>query len=251
MITRQTFKAGWLPDTPDWRDHDYKLHMPGPLLPKVDLREYAPEVYDQGDIGSCTAQALCGCYHYNELKTSHPNTFKPSAMFVYYNERVILGTVDVDSGAMLRDGIKSMAKQGVCREEMWPYNPEFLWPKPTDTAYAFAATEVVTKYERIPQSLTFMRDCLCHGHPFVFGTMLYDNFFEVGSDGVVGMPRPGDKDCGGHAMACFGFDHERRMFLVRNSWGSGWGENGYCWMPYDYLTTSGLSEDFWTIQAVR
>src|SRR6476661_6289501 len=121
--SRKIKRYGWIPDIPDQRDYLYAA-PPAFLraLPaRVDLRKQCPPVYDQGQLGSCTANAIGGAIEFDQMKEKLPQIFIPSRLFIYYNERVIEGTVNIDAGAMLRDGIKTVAKQGACPEPMWPY----------------------------------------------------------------------------------------------------------------------------------
>src|SRR4030095_2793109 len=117
---RKIKRYGWIPDIPDQRDFLYAAPPAflRALPPKVDLRKKCPPVYDQGQLGSCTANAIAGAIEFDQMKEQLPQIFLPSRLFIYYNERVIEGTVDSDSGAMLRDGIKTVAKQGACPEPM-------------------------------------------------------------------------------------------------------------------------------------
>jgi len=120
--TRSSKWYGWLPDLPDHRDLFYSAVAPrkATLPRKIDMRSKCSPVDDQGQLGSCTANALVGALEFLELKDG-AQFVDLSRLFVYYNERVIEGTVDQDSGAFIRDGIKSVAKQGVCTESEWPY----------------------------------------------------------------------------------------------------------------------------------
>src|SRR5882672_3101009 len=113
---------GWLPDLPDHRDRLYAaVHRIAARLPRsVDLRPHCSPVEDQGDLGSCTGNALAGAVEFLEKKARIPLT-NVSRLFIYYNERVIEHSVSEDSGAMIRDGIKTLVKQGVCAESRWPY----------------------------------------------------------------------------------------------------------------------------------
>lgn len=173
-----------------------------------------------------------------------------SRLFIYYNERVIINTVDSDSGAMLRDGIKTLVKQGVCDEGLWPYDTKKFSAKPSSKCYRDAENHQVTSYRRI-LNVREMKTCLAEGFPFVFGFMVYESFEtrEVARTGVVRMPGKGEAALGGHAVMAVGYDDSSARFLVRNSWGLGWGMKGYFTMPYPYLESRELSDDFWTIRA--
>ena len=248
--TRLKFGYGWLPDLPDHRDTLYgAVHrMPATLPPSVDLRRLCSAVEDQGDLGSCTGNALAGAVEFLEKK-DRLTVVNVSRLFIYYNERAIEHSVNADAGAMVRDGIKTLVKQGVCSEKRWPYVISRFTLKPSRACYKEAADHQVTAYARL-QTLDEMRACLADGYPFVFGFTVYEAFasVEVARTGVVSMPKPRERMIGGHAVLAVGYDHAKRRFLVRNSWGSGWGMKGYFTMPYDYLGNRDLSDDFWTIR---
>lgn len=241
---------GWLPDLPDQRDFLYSVrHRLPPALPGiVDLRAHCSPVEDQGALGSCTAQALVGAMEYLENKDQI--AFKDlSRLFVYYNERALIGTIRWDSGATLRDGIKTLAKQGVCSEKKWPHVIDRFTRKPTKACYTEGLDHQITLYERIV-TLDDMLSCLSEGYPFVFGFSVYESFEsgDVGTTGVAVLPAPEERLLGGHAVVAVGYDGQTRRFLVRNSWGVRWGKKGYFWMPYTYLEDRNLSDDFWTIR---
>src|SRR5438105_15827754 len=125
----------------------------------VDFREACPPVYDQGALGSCTANAIAGALEFDQMKQELADVFEPSRLFIYYNERVMEGTVDEDSGAMLRDGIKTVAKQGAPHEPLWPYVISKFRSKPSAKAYADAARHPAVLYERILQQAAQLRGC--------------------------------------------------------------------------------------------
>jgi C1A family cysteine protease len=176
----------------------------------------------------------------------------PSRLFIYYNERVIEGTVSSDSGAQIRDGIKTVASQGVCPEPEWPYDITKFTSKPPAKAYKDAATDRAVSYQSLIQDLNQMKGCLASGYPFVFGFTVYESFesLAVANSGHAPMPAPSERAIGGHAVIAVGYDDSNQWFLVRNSWGRGWGLAGYFTLPYAYLIQSGLSSDFWTIRIV-
>jgi len=250
---RPTARYGWIPDLPDHRDHIYGAPLPvlAALPPSVDLRAACPKVYDQGQLGSCTANAIAAAFEFDLAKQALAD-FMPSRLFIYYNERRIEGTVDSDSGAMIRDGIKSVSKQGVCAEDTWPYDIAKFADEPGGQAYAQARGHRVLSYQRIPQVLNQMRGCLAHGYPFVFGFQVYESFEskEVAQTGVAPLPGTTEQALGGHAVLCVGYDDASARFLVRNSWGTGWGMDGYFTLPYTYLTERNLASDFWAIVKV-
>lgn len=238
---------GWIPDLPDKRDQLYlKIKRLVPLPVVVDLRGFCSTVEDQGSLGSCTAQALVGNIEFLDVKDGggHEDL---SRLFVYYNERKIEGTIHVDSGAMLRDGIKTLNRDGVCEESLWPYKISDFAKRPSADCYKRARKNQIVSYHRV-LSLQEMLNCLAEGFPFVFGFTVYDNLMseEVTETGVLEMPGEDDKTQGGHAVMAVGYDMNKRTFLVRNSWGVGWGMDGYFTMPFEYLEV--LADDFWTIR---
>jgi C1A family cysteine protease len=245
---------GWIPDLPDQRDFLYAAPMAflRALPDSADLRDQCPPVYDQGQLGSCTANAIGGAIEFDQMKENLPQVFVPSRLFIYYNERVIEGTVSSDSGAMIRDGIKSVAKQGACPEPMWPYMIDKFRLKPSATCYTEAAKHTAASYQRLIQSLSQMQGCLASGYPFVFGFTVYESFESstVARIGHAPMPGSSERVLGGHAVCAVGYDNDKRWFICRNSWGTSWGMSGYFTLPYDYLANSDLSADFWTIRVV-
>jgi C1A family cysteine protease len=165
--TRSKSKAtgkgyGWVPDLPDQRDFLYAAPMAflRALPESVDLRAQCPPVYDQGQLGSCTANAIEGAIEFDQMREKLPQVFVPSRLFIYYNERVMEGSVSSDSGAMIRDGIKSVAKQGACPEPMWPYVIAKFTNKPPAVCYSEAAKHTAVSYQRLIQSLLQMQGCL-------------------------------------------------------------------------------------------
>jgi C1A family cysteine protease len=247
-------RFGWSPDLPDARDHLYAA-APAVLsaMPaSIDLRSKFPTPYDQGQLGSCTGNAIAGAIQFERRKQLLSPDFVPSRLFIYYNERVIEGTVGTDAGAQIRDGIKSVTKQGVCSETTWPYTITKFTKKPSAAAYKEAAKYTATSYSRLTQTLNQLKGCLASGFPFVFGFTVYDSFesTQVAKTGVVPMPASGEKVLGGHAVCAVGYNDTQHRFIVRNSWGTTWGQKGYFTMPYAYLTDNNLSDDFWTIRLV-
>jgi C1A family cysteine protease len=244
---------GWIPDLPDHRDHMFSaVYRAIPKLPaSVDLRATCSPVEDQKALGSCTANALVGALEFLERKDGVPFT-DLSRLFVYYNERVIEHTVSSDSGAMLRDGIKTLTKQGVCSEKKWPYVLTKFKNKPTKACYAEARTHLITSYQRI-QTLVDMCSCLAAGYPFVFGFTVYASFesSQVDKTGVVPMPATGEAVLGGHAVVAVGYNDSDQRLLARNSWGPSWGQKGYFTIPYNYLTSPQLAGDMWTIRLAQ
>ncbi len=262
LTKRQVKWYGWARDLPDHRDLMYGAPMmKAPLPAAVDLRkELTVAAYDQGELGSCTGNAIAAAVQFARIRAAAKPDFIPSRLFIYYNERDIEGTTNEDSGAQIRDGMKAVAKLGVCPESSsppqpsdWPYEIARFTVKPPAPCYAFGEKYQITSYRRIPQILTQLRSCLASGFPFVFGFSVYESFesAEVTKTGVVELPAGNEHLLGGHAVLAVGYDDKQQRFIVRNSWGTDWGKNGHFTMPYAYLTDQQLSADFWTVRLVE
>lgn len=243
---------GYVRDLPDYRDHLYAQKMPREVVPleqlpsSVDLREKCPSIYDQGNLGSCTANAVGAAIQFIH---SH---IMPSRLFIYYNERSIEGTVEYDAGGQLRDTIKAVVQVGVCDESLWEYDITKFADKPSATCYRKAKEDIVAEYLRVT-GLQEMKSCLAAGFPFIFGFTVFDSFEseEVTKSGVVNLPEITETPKGGHAVMCVGYDDLSERFIVRNSWGEDWGQKGYFTMPYAYVADSQFADDMWTIRAMR
>lgn len=252
-------KFGWIPDVPDARDYAYAapLRFASNLPAKVDLRKKCPPVFNQGSLGSCTANALTAAVEYGK-KNQKQKVVRLSRLFLYYNERVMMGTVNSDSGAYLRDGIKSLNKQGVCPEKEWRYSSSTrpgakYTQKPSASCYKSALNNRIKAYYRITNGLMGIKQCLAEGFPISFGFAVFESFLseQVATKGIMPMPDVyRESMLGGHAVLAVGYDDETQMVLVRNSWGKKWGDNGYFWMPYEFIGNSNFCLDFWTIREV-
>jgi C1A family cysteine protease len=234
---------------------DFMLALePAKTLPKrVSLRSGMPPVYDQGNLGSCTANSIGSILEFNELKQDEPNVGTPSRLFIYYNERVMEGTVKQDSGAEIRDGIKSVAQLGAPLETAWPYVLKKFASKPPASVYKVALKRKALRYSRVTQDAIAIQNVLASGYPIAFGFSVYESFEKVGKNGIVPMPSPNESTIGGHAVVAIGYKTIRGQlyFECRNSWGRTWGDHGYFWMPAGYVTSSSLARDFWVIDEVE
>jgi C1A family cysteine protease len=264
---RKHKRYGWIPDLPDNRDLPYLAphSILRALPPSVDLRPAFAKIpaYDQGQLGSCTANAIAGALQYDQNAQKEPKVM-PSRLFIYYNERKIEGTVQSDSGAMIRDGIKSVAKVGACSEKIWPYSddtkdhPSPFQKEPTPSAYADADKHQALSYHRVPHNLLAMKACLAEKFPFVLGFTVYDSFEDSSWFGSGQMPNPGPNEgvLGGHAVLVVGYDDSIQSFIVRNSWGTSWAKHGYFFMPYLFAMSTDVqgrsnTNDFWTIRQIE
>ena len=244
---RYTKNYGWLPDIPDQRDYLYSAIRPVIRLPKkIDLREGCSEIEYQGKLGSCTAQALAGNIEFLDKKIDGEYT-DVSRLFIYYNERVLMDAIDYDSGASLRDGIKTLKNDGACHEETWPYIISRFDKKPLQKCYDEGKLHLIESYHRL-HTISELLTCLAEGYPFVFGFAVYESFEsqDTKRTGIVHMPTKDEIQIGGHAVMAIGYAQTDKRFLVRNSWGKKWGMAGYFTMPFEYLET--LADDFWTIR---
>lgn len=245
-------KLGWKRDLPDPRDHKFKV-LPQITLPTwVDLREKCPPIYDQGQIGSCTANAMGGAFQFEQMKQNIPN-FMPSRLFIYYNTREYEGTVNEDAGATLRNTMKMMVDKGTCPETLWSYNKCYR-KKPSDNCYTEGLKNQVVEYLRVTHAMYDIKYALAEGNPVAFGMMLYESFMNesVARSGIIPMPNLAqESSVGGHAVLLVGYDDSKNCFIVRNSWGTSWGDKGYFYLPYEYVSLPNLTADYWTIKLVE
>jgi C1A family cysteine protease len=254
-MVRKIQRYGWVPDLPDQRDRPYAAprRVLAALPKSCDLRPLCPPVLDQGELGSCTANAIANAHRFDQMKQGSAGHFLPSRLFIYYNERAIEGTVKEDAGAQIRDGIKTLAKQGACPEARWPYDIAKFAKRPPAPAYREAEKHQAIRYQRLTPTLRQLKGCLAEGYPFVFGFSVYESFESaaVARTGKAPLPAKDERSIGGHAVLATGYDDRRQRFIVMNSWSASWGDKGYFTLPYAYLTNQSLADDFWTIRVVE
>ena len=232
-------------DKPDHRDILFSIDEVAALPPMVDLRPHCSPVVDQGELGSCTANAIVsGLREYLELKAGE-KLIPLSRLFLYYEERVLENTVAEDSGAYIRDGMKVMNQIGVCPEFEVPYNIAQFTVAPTPKQVADARPFVISEYHRVT-SLNLMKAALAGNQPVVIGINVYESFESaaVAKTGIVPTPKAKEKLLGGHAVCAVGYDDKKSWAIVRNSWGASWGDKGYFYLPYTYFTKN--VTDMWT-----
>ena len=254
LAVRTQKRYGWRPDHPDMRDFLMAVEPAKALPRRVSLRAQMPPVYDQGQLGSCTANSIGAILEFNEMKQTELDAATPSRLFIYYNERAMEGTISQDSGAEIRDGIKSVAQLGAPPETAWPYVIGKFARKPPAKAYTAALKHQAIRYARVSQTQMGIQNILAGGYPISFGFTVYESFErDVGPDGVVPMPEPDESTLGGHAVVALGYRQIRRQlyFECRNSWGPDWADDGYFWLPASYVTSQSLARDFWVIEQVE
>ncbi|MCK9576265.1 MAG: C1 family peptidase [Clostridia bacterium] len=232
-------------DPEDERDFKFCVSAPVQLPDKVDLSNKCSPIVNQGTLNSCTANAIgSGMFEYMWIKAG--NVIKNfSRLFLYYNERNMEGTVKQDCGAYIRDGMKTLCNDGICTEPSWPYIIRKFSKKPDNICYEEAVNYKILSYNRV-QGQNQIKQCLAQGNCIVAGIWVYESFEsqEVASTGMVPMPESTEKNLGGHAVLIVGYDDTVQRFKLRNSWGNGWGDKGYFYIPY--LVFDKLVMDMWT-----
>ncbi|CAF1147020.1 unnamed protein product [Rotaria sordida] len=232
---------------------DHVLYSTDQLPPKVDLRPDMTPVEDQSRIGSCSANSLAGAYEYL-LKKVNGSNIDMSRLFIYYNGRTKKSTAVTDKGCSMTDAIEALEEFGTCFESVWPYDITSVNVRPNDQAYEQAKDHQITEALKININLDEMKSCLAQGFPFAFGLRLYKSFDKASKTGVVPIPNEDEQsrtEHGRHALLAVGYSDQSRAFIVRNSWGEDWGDKGYCYIPYDYMTNSNFCFDAWTIRQVE
>ena len=244
------FSLIWKEDKLDTRDYLYQATAKS--NPKiVDLRLYCSTIENQGSLGSCTGQSIAGAIELLNKRNGNPTDV--SRLFIYSYERLMLGTINYDSGAYIRDGIKATNKYGASLERYWPYDIKRFKQEPINEAKIDAQQRKVTRYERV-LNFNGCIDALSNGYPVVMGFRVYDSFMTASVAKTGNMPYPNTKRerlLGGHAVLLVGYNQTKKMFIARNSWGTGWGDKGYFYMPFNVVTNTGMSSDYWIIKEVN
>ena len=238
-------KYGWLPDLIDQRDKIFSAPRIKECPGSVSLLEYCAPIENQTTTSSCTAHGIVGNLEILEKK-SKTNFYDISRLFIYYNTRMIRGIEDTDGGAYIRDGIKSLVRFGYCSEKLWQFNEGKINTKPDRKSYKEAKRHLIKEYSRI-LNITDIIKCIASGYPVIFGITLYESFESktVAKTGKISIPKMKERVIGGHCMLIIGYDIETKLFLVRNSWSSKWGDNGNCYIPFEYMEQA---SDMWTVR---
>ena len=239
---------GWRPKLPTTKFPLYSARVEAASLPPlIDLRPVFPPAYDQGQLGSCTGNGWAGAVEYLFRKQGLPD-FTPSRLFIYYNERVHDNDVATDAGAAISDGAQVVTTLGCPQETLWPYEIAEFAAEPPPPVYADGLKHLELSVQQVDQDLTAMKEVLAQGDPIVIGFTVYESFEgpQVAQTGIVPMPSKHEKVVGGHCVVIAGYDDSKTSFIIRNSWGTEWGIDGYAYMPYAYLTNPRLASDFWT-----
>lgn len=250
LTPRKIQGFGWKRDLPDIRDKVYRASTIT-LPPATDLRgdPNMPDIWDQGPLGACTAFGSGAALEFERRKQGLAD-FSPSRLYIYYNARVIGHSTREDSGAQIRDVIKGIAKVGAPPEELWPYDTDKFARRPPRKAYTEGRKHLALQYQSVPQNEQAMKAALAARSLLVIGFTCYESLesAETARTGDVPMPSTTENVIGGHCVALTGYNDSWGKYLFRQSWGTGWGNEGYGTLPYDYLHNPSLAGDFWVIQ---
>lgn len=265
---------GYKPSLSDIRNYKLRFATAVDLPAKVDLCDtgFVPDVWDQGGLGSCVSHGVDFAYGFDLAKQGEQRNWNGSRLFIYYNGRVRENTVSEDSGLTITDGIKALNEYGTPPAEDWPYVEPNFAVRPPEKAYNDGKLHEAVRYAEVAQTANDMRSCLAAGVPFVIGFTVYNSFESnaTAANGVVRMPASGESVLGGHCIAAVGYLSGADLiaelrakgrpvtnvystlvyYKMRNSWGTAWGDGGYCYMPEGYLASTRLAGDFWTVQSV-
>ena len=247
----------WRRQIPDKRDFKFDPTLTHSAR-QADLIDYAPHAYDQGNEGSCTGHGTACAIYVSEHVTDYKwKEYKPSPQFIYYNARLMEGTVAIDCGATIRDAIKGVNIFGVVPEDsnvLWS-EPYLTWAyaiPPTPLMYADATLHKALKYSAVAQTREAICAAIVNKLAIVIGISVYESFesTEVKQTGVVPMPGTCEQLLGGHCLCVVGYDLDKDWAIVQNSWGKDWGIQGRCYIPFEYLCDPDLAGDFWVIEKI-
>lgn len=217
---------------------DYKFAQSGIGIKRtVDLREWDSSIEDQGDLGSCVGNAIANAYELMVKRRSPDKFVELSRLFIYYNARELEETTKEDSGVTyLRNALKAIKLCGICSEELWPYIIENFDNMPSEEAYSDAIKRRIKKYESLT-SINDMLEALNMEHPIVIGLNVFDGFVSLNKENnILDAPKFNEISLGTHAVTIVGYSLSERQFLIKNSFGKLWGDNGYAWVTFDYVS---------------
>ena len=246
---------GWINSLPDHRDAAFRYRASKDTLnnlpPLVDLRPLDIPICDQQATSACTGMGWAGIVGF-ECKKQGIDLI-PSPLFIYWNERDIENSTNTDGGASPRDGAKAISSIGVCPESEWVFNEDNVLVKPPDNCFKDALLHLAIQYNSIKQDINQLKSCLAEGYPFAVGITVYDGLEsdESAKTGIVNLPTAKENNLGGHFVVCVGYDDSKQVWIMRNSWGTGWGISGYFTLPYSYLTNPDLADDFWKVTLMK
>lgn len=265
LLTKKYY--GWRRSNPDHRDYMFAANpfVIRNLPTIIDLDSPSPgspfdPCWDQLNLGSCGPNTLAENITFDVM--SDPNLkgkmkMMPSRLFNYYTTRLLMGTINSDSGVDNRTMLKAAAQFGWCDASLWPYIVNNFTKKPPQAAFKQASTRLISQYLSVPQDLMQMKACIAgnspfgiQGKPFIFGFTVYESFESANATktGIIPMPGPTESVLGGHDILFCGYNDFTQMFKFRNHWSKNWGDRGYGYMPYAYAINSNLSGDFWMVQ---
>lgn len=222
-------------------EEDYKPFGAAPA--KVDLRKYFTPIKNQGTLGACSAFTLVGIYEYILRKNSKQDADLSEA-FVYYNVRRMNNEVG-DRGSSLHDVVVTMGTEGVCAEHYCPYTDNADMQQPSAEAYEDALQRKIVKALNVRNDVNHIKSAVAEGYPVAVSLRIFESFDPVG--GFISRPTEAeiaDGKSGNHAMIVCGYSDEEKIFIVRNSWGTKFGDQGYCYIPYSYF------EDFLNVACI-
>lgn len=242
------YALGWNPDRLDHRDYKFVPPFTVGVDQTIDLRSAPamPPIYNQEDIGSCVGNGTAAAFQWARISESAAPPWNPSRLFIYYNARKMEGTADQDSGCEIRDAVKSLNTQGVVPESEWPYDTSQFATQPPANLYTVAEKNELLQYASVKQAQAHILACLAHHGPVVFGASVFQAIMDA-PGGHIPMPGPDDEPVGGHCMVLVGWLPQSNEYIIRNSWGTDWGDKGYGYMPADYVHNADLASDFWVL----
>lgn len=245
------FGLGYKIDPPDSTDYPFSAYakiLPLEYMPNlVDHSQFHGPVVSQGATGSCVGQSVRSAYEYLSRAFWHDNEFRASSMYAYYNARELEGGRILDNGTYLRLGVKGAEKYGVASMSSWPFDAGKINVKPPTTAYADGAKREIRDYLRCA-NLDEVKSALAQDYPVIIGIDCFSTLSttKARTTGVVDLPPHGAPRQGGHAICLVGYDDYREQVKFKNSWGDGWGDKGYGYLPYEYFEE--FVHDMWTIR---